>query len=208
VSTVDDVLKSGLANLNLRTFCGPEDVRREQDVNRAVAQSAITTTPIRAFRPTDPPQLFRDDVTNRIRLFLSRKPDPVSLKIAPRMVDSRLHFDSGHEFDRAFDGRMDTYVAASEEQSLPQEVSIRLPRRTKVERVTLRWLSVEDLAEAFELRLRSRARVNCATNMTSNDLQRNAFDIGGADCIELCVNQFRGQQRLLLRDVQILIKRR
>ncbi|MGH7158391.1 MAG: hypothetical protein ACREGD_04995 [Candidatus Saccharimonadales bacterium] len=210
---VDNVLQQHAVHI------APNRLRQNNDVldsalSRVLDQGAITMSPVRCYieSAAAKPRSLPEAITHRIQSIIGIRREPrgdnVPLKISRRMLETQLNFYREHGIECAFDHRPDTYVAANKGQAMPQSFSVNLRRRRSIDRVVVQWVSPGNLAEAYCLRLRVGDRVTWQKSADGNELQLNAFEMCGAeaDCIELSVNRFRGQQRLLLRNVQIFPK--
>lgn len=153
--------------------------------------------------------------THEELLYLRRQNDPFVIvpgEPARRAVKSiigrsPLRFYRGHGLGKALRGSPDLhYAAAVEDQGLPQQFEVRLLGAHRICHIAVIWESGENCAANYSVHVRRGRHVVLERRITDNRSRENHFEIAPtfADGILFCVQEFHGQQRLLLRSVQII----
>jgi hypothetical protein len=119
--------------------------------------------------------------------------------------DLRMYPDFG--FDKALDSDIESnYAAAIENQPLPHSFDIRASRSLCAEHVRILWESPQNLARDFTITALRHSKELFRVDIQGNDQQDVAIDLNGVrcDCVRVVVHAYQGQERILLRLIQLV----
>lgn len=128
-------------------------------------------------------------------------------KVEDLSVVPRFELYSGHGFENALDGDgNDDYVAAMEGQNLPYEFEINIPAVKKVSSILLAWESSANSGSDFTIDGYHGAKKVVRKKVKGNTDQASRINLGGkpVDRLVITVSSFNGQQRFLLRQLELL----
>jgi hypothetical protein len=135
-------------------------------------------------------------------------PHSISYKVEPNAFSSSLQFIEGYDLSILYDqsAKPDHYVSACEGQLLPQIISISLNKPENLDRIVIEWY--DDNNHPTDLAIRAcmvdqRIEEARFVNMQGANQEFFVEFSGDVSLLHLILFSFKGQQRLLLRKIDI-----